>query len=706
MQEEDAKSHVEKKAVDSSTITLGDDFRIHVRDTMRATLYQSYLQDAYSALVEQDHLPIRALWPLFEHFGRFLDDQVMQFMQLRLEELKATEEGGSADTEAASIAELIARGEFARIMKKRFVRTVLGNVSDDFVASTRRLFKRLATDRKLLHKAFLSEFDAKSTRLEHIQATGSDLHKGGQQVLILTFRDDDDHSQKVVYKPSPVQADAMLFGNVQRLQKIDTSYRDHFSILEMLNSGLRDDAEEEEEDEDSEESRAALLTYLIVPCCDGDWNNVNSHYGYLEYLTHEPWYDRAVDPNKVVHDILQQNPRQMSGRGLNQLCQREFEVRLANFYRGVMEHEEDDGSDYIAKNREEVSRYSFECGVLLALMTAMGMTDGHCENLFVTHRRRPALLDGETALDQHSRLSPIATNTLGCGQGAMRGNSSMTHEILSLPDVRGLVRVRLYFPERNRLLLRTDTGLETCDPEVDQLTAGYRAAWNIFYKQRAVLVRWFELKQVTNMWLRIVPRETYKLKGDMIKTVYNGRLSKKHFESDIGAVYESNRAMCRATKLGPVVPWFEIYAPQNRAGLMDAFARLNVPVFYRKADGVRLYAIGSALQKSAQQRQVYIVDSDDEDSDEAAAPPFFNRSPLESISRTLTERLSVNNFEKLEETLEVDSIRAALGAEPEIAVLPRVLEVVEQTHERRSSGDDYQEGPDETDSGCPKCVVQ
>ncbi len=121
----------------------------------------------------------------------------------------------------------------------------------NFLRNTHLIFLRIERDFDFLCNAFLNEL-GKNIRLNKISLAGSDLHKQGQQVAILEFIDNAGKKKKVIYKPSPVQADAMLVGNIDLLKRYDPKYTNCYSLLEGINRGLRD-------------KDKALPTYLIAP---------------------------------------------------------------------------------------------------------------------------------------------------------------------------------------------------------------------------------------------------------------------------------------------------------------------------------------------------------------------------------------------------------------------------------------------------------
>jgi hypothetical protein len=100
--------------------------------------------------------------------------------------------------------------------------------------------------------------------LKGIRFTGSDFHKGGKQVLILRFKDGDEE-KKVVYKPSNLQVDALLFSGGSVADKLGVS------------------------------------TYNIVPCKTEDVPPAD--YGYMAFVDTGGGPSDAADVMKIYKSI-------------------------------------------------------------------------------------------------------------------------------------------------------------------------------------------------------------------------------------------------------------------------------------------------------------------------------------------------------------------------------------------------------------------
>jgi hypothetical protein len=101
-----------------------------------------------------------------------------------------------------------------------------------------------------------------TAQLKGVEFTGSDFHKGGKQVLILRFEDENGKEKKVVYKPSSLMVDSLLYGN------------------DGVGAKLGD-----------------ISTYNIVPITTDDDPPKDEGYGYMEFIDTG---DGATSPEDVA----------------------------------------------------------------------------------------------------------------------------------------------------------------------------------------------------------------------------------------------------------------------------------------------------------------------------------------------------------------------------------------------------------------------
>lgn len=94
---------------------------------------------------------------------------------------------------------------------------------------------RVLSDWPALEAMFLEEKGQKLEELTEITSTGSDFHKGGQQVLILTFRTNFVNKPlRIVYKPSDLEVDCLIMGKTEALTKAGLADFQTESLMEIL----------------------------------------------------------------------------------------------------------------------------------------------------------------------------------------------------------------------------------------------------------------------------------------------------------------------------------------------------------------------------------------------------------------------------------------------------------------------------------------
>lgn len=185
-------------------------------------------------------------------------------------------------------------------------RHALDQAALNFKSNIKQACERAYADRPVLARLYHTKFpnNLNFNNLTAIKSTGSDFHKGGKQVLILSFQISHqvqpDHGNaftkqemlKVVYKPSDLEADCVLAGQataVNRALRPVNNNNDFMaeSLFEIYNSELAGNANL---------TGHPLPTYLILPRIwqSGQAPNyqIREAYGYLEFLDNDvstPW---------------------------------------------------------------------------------------------------------------------------------------------------------------------------------------------------------------------------------------------------------------------------------------------------------------------------------------------------------------------------------------------------------------------------------
>jgi hypothetical protein len=192
-------------------------------------------------------------------------------------------------------------------------------------------------------------------QLTEIKVTDSDPHKGGKQVLILTF----DYDKKIVYKPSDLEADCLLIGQSKVLN--DCTNKDLRGFFEIKGKKTQSLMEIVNERIEKEGKLHPLPTYKILPCNPGSKTadiELRNSYGYLEFLSHEDsdYKIEKIQSKALVDQKIKTRQKQQA-------------TKIA---------------------------WSETAGQLMALAVTFSLTDMHAENV-IAHQYKPYLIDLETS---------------------------------------------------------------------------------------------------------------------------------------------------------------------------------------------------------------------------------------------------------------------------------------------------------------------
>jgi hypothetical protein len=223
------------------------------------------------------------------------------------------------------------------------------NFRDNILLACERLFE----DWEHIGNVFFP--DNKPIKLTKIKPSGSDTHKGGKQVLFLTFQLVNHQTGQLVYKPSDVEMDYRLVGNTDRTRN-NYDLGELLSLTELVNKYIRLTGD------------IQLPTYRILPRSPGSklttlWINgketlpIEKSYGYIEFLSHNP-----------KHREEDGKPAEWDGHP----------------------------GDWVTNNEEDVGRFYCQLGGFMAISSVFSLCDIHHENIIV-HDRQPYLIDQENS---------------------------------------------------------------------------------------------------------------------------------------------------------------------------------------------------------------------------------------------------------------------------------------------------------------------
>ena len=319
----------------------------------------------------------------------------------------------------------------------------LQTITNNFQQNILQACTRIIQDQKAITNLFKDKYEWLTLDgLKAIESSGSDFHKGGKQVLILTFsisyfgykhpvRD----QLKLVYKPSDIEVDCLLVGDSSAVKQADSNFNITASLIEIIN-GLVKQAKLLNPNSTLEE----LPTYRILPR-----NYISQHqqqmgvalpirnaYGYLEFLQ----YEADIGPN-------------LGGWNLGV-------TKLKDWYPFG-------SSDFlILPDQAEgpiITKFYRQMGQWLALACTFSLKDLHLQNVRVM-RYMPHLIDLEVSLvsiinkvDDTELLSHTGNIRLGGINGEYSDSEDYVFEVLDA-DTNGdalIDRVMLTKYYQNRL---------------------------------------------------------------------------------------------------------------------------------------------------------------------------------------------------------------------------------------------------------------
>jgi hypothetical protein len=290
----------------------------------------------------------------------------------------------------------------------------LTRIADQFRRNVLECLQRVRGDRAALEACFL---DGGAIRqISALDVPGSDPHKGGRRVVILTFdvRDAQGASsrRRVVYKPSDVEIDYRLAGRNtpalraflearertgSRAEYPGPPYQSLYELLDETVLGPIDRAaadvaaagKAQGGDAAAEAERArvramlAMPTYVILPRYPGsrltpaDAPPIRQSYGYLEYLPHEPALPSGASGSLAGHAAA-----------------------LAAAAGGA-----DPAWDWITARGDEARACFRSWGRLMSVACLFLQTDLHGENQRIC-RRKPFVIDLENCLVKPADVPP------------------------------------------------------------------------------------------------------------------------------------------------------------------------------------------------------------------------------------------------------------------------------------------------------------
>jgi hypothetical protein len=368
-----------------------------------------------------------------------------------------------------------------------------------------------------------------SNKLTGIIPTGSDLHNRANQVFILEFiniKHLNSKNMKIIYKPSPVQADIRLFGYIEKIKKFIDKYKKCNSFAEIMNLEL------DEYDK--------LPTYMIIPCEDKNgFYEVTNHYGYIEYITREPKF------------------------GNKEKLKFKAEIKTGGEY--VLQEEDPERLNYYIK------QYSRRTGLWIAFMLATGLVDSHDDNIIskIVNKMDSLmmyryLLDGKISF---SILERTIENTSSCILGS--GSFSPILE-------------KYYHFKQNVILVSNHEGIFPLPVKKEHVIAGIKDGFEAIKCQAKNISNWMHILAKQQIFIRIVPNATgqlLRINDDIYRSCFDRKksheLCKEEFKQFL--LYD------------PYKTRFIIYIEPNNDLFIEEAMYLSLPTCYVKINENKLF---------------------------------------------------------------------------------------------------------------------
>ncbi|MEE8416048.1 MAG: DUF4135 domain-containing protein [Desulfobacterales bacterium] len=385
------------------------------------------------------------------------------------------------------------KSDFVSLSNDSMLKQIISKRTKFFKDNIEKMCKRLCDDWDDINTLFFRGRVLK--KLVKISTTGSDFHKKGKQVLILTFKIQKQRQKinhyfcgcgpklwttytkpksqlaKLVYKPSDVELDCRVTGRIgalkTRLKGVYDQLGDQ-SLFTKINREMRKNPIGDEK------PPFQLPVYKILPRnfgsslnYNGDTLPIENSYGYIEFLTHDPEYKSEAQlkidlpPDRAKWDYVTQDPGTIQG-----------DFDLKNYYR------------------------VFGWYIVFSMLLSFG--DQHQENIIV-HDRKPYLIDLEIIFK---------------GRAKKITNTGM-HEI-----------IRDQNPEKfkNTLLCRKNNAdiVKTMGQEAEpHIKNGFNEAISWFKGEanKELFSKWLKKEEMKKVVCRHTPRATADYSSEMLAVI-------------------------------------------------------------------------------------------------------------------------------------------------------------------------------------------
>jgi len=506
-------------------------------------------------------------------------------------------------------------------------------VTTNFINNVTLACKRIITDWDHIDMVFASGQHYELRGLVELKSSGSDFHKGGKQVLFLTFKVFERQKLrymqlKLIYKPADVEADCLIIGDSAAVNNVRKGFMDK-SLMEIFNALI-----ELDQKSNLNSLLIKLPTYKILPCSFGSVDQppaIKDSYGYLEFLHHEepkqgsdnPLFSPTTGPGDFVIFPAQQDE--------GKICD--------EFYRLI--------------------------GQLSALACTFSFGDVHHENLIV-HQFKPYLIDLENCL-----IKPMASIKT---TGLLMDKKS--RDYAAITGIHG--QTRLFVDGNPRRRVEPENHVKSIIIGLQQMMELMRANVN-----HGGLAGWFT--RIKKVIVRQVPISTIPL-ANMLNSLFDYQKCDEPmetFEADITTLFRqfeqdaygywlrklrdllggANHTLQSFKALGAArqqVFWKTMIFPDpiffavQEAYLKENYRNLDVPVYYHRVGGNDLLdyngakiAVGAQLYVTADHYQNFLTYCGDNKGDRNFYFPLSFSFPGQSSSYPTERYIQEWQFAKL-----------------------------------------------------------
>ena len=216
-------------------------------------------------------------------------------------------------------------------------RTLIQAIGTNFRNNIEEACGRVINDWNQIQTTFVDDPTGQMQELTKIASSGSDFHKGGKQVLILTFKVrylvinfvvgvPANRTFNIIYKPGDVEADCLIAGNSAAVNAVHNNFQVN-SLFEILNARIA-----AAKQANSQLELEQLPVYKILPMIYGSGYAaganpvpVRTAYGYIEYLEHY-YNSRLQVPYFGYYPFGTSNFTIFRSRNVGEICRKFYRV--------------------------------------------------------------------------------------------------------------------------------------------------------------------------------------------------------------------------------------------------------------------------------------------------------------------------------------------------------------------------------------------